>query len=55
MHKIDVHEAFHQKCEVNGPCVGGSGPRAGPLYNEDIYNFRIFYSLYLYVQPEGIN
>lgn len=36
MHKFDVHEAFHQKCEVHGPCVGGSGPRAGPIYNEDI-------------------
>jgi hypothetical protein len=42
MHIYDVHEALYLNCEIDGPWVRGSGPRAGPIWphSENVLNLR---------------
>ena len=42
MHGYDVHEALYLNCEIDGPWVRGSGPRAGPIWphSENVLNLR---------------
>lgn len=46
----DVHEAFHQNCEVHSPWVWGSGPSVGALWsdNEHALNLRKSSSIFPY-------
>lgn len=48
MHGYDIHEAFFQNCNINSPCVEGSGPRAGPIYqyssSENVFNLIAIHS-----------
>lgn len=38
MRDSDDYKVFHEKSEIHGPWVSGSGPRAG-AYGKNILNF----------------